>query len=260
MRIAVITLFPGMFAAVTGHGVTGRAFERGLLRLDCFNPRDFAGDRRRTVDDRPFGGGPGMLMKTGPLVAAIRAAKEAAGGAARVLCMSPQGRPLAQPKVARLAALEALVLVCGRYQGIDARVIESEVDEEISLGDFVLSGGEPAAMALVDAVARLRPGVLGDGESARRDSLSDGLLGPPQYTRPRRFAGREVPGVLMSGDHGAIERWRRMQGLGATWLKRPDLLEAAALSEEQRRLLERFKKEFRDAGTDPGRAAGDSVE
>lgn len=260
MRIAVITLFPGMFAAVAGHGVVGRAFERGLVRLDCFNPRDFAGDRRRTVDDRPFGGGPGMLMKTGPLVAAIRAAKEAAGGAARVVCMSPQGRPLTQPKVERLAALEALALVCGRYQGIDARVIDSEVDEEISLGDFVLSGGELAAMALVDAVARLRPGVLGDDESARGDSLSDGLLGAPQYTRPRRFAGREVPEVLTSGDHGAIERWRRMQGLGATWLKRPDLLEAAALSEEQRRLLERFKKEFRDAGTDPGQATGDSME
>ncbi len=239
MRVEVVTLFPEMFSALAEYGVTGRAVARGLLRLAYWNPRDYAPDRHRTVDDRPFGGGPGMLMKTAPLLDCLAAAKGRDGG--RVVYLSPQGRRLDHDLVARLAALPKLVLLCGRYQGIDQRVIESAVDEEVSLGDFVISGGELAAMVLVDAMIRLLPGALGDGDSAENDSFADGLLLGPEYTRPREIAGAQVPDVLLSGDHAAINRWRLRQKLGATWRKRPDLLAARELTDEEQRLLDEYR-------------------
>jgi len=220
--------------------VTARAIERGLMRLGAVNPRDFAPDRHRTTDDRPYGGGPGMVMSYGPLVAAIDEAARRAGHGARRIALSPQGRRLDQALVAELAQLPALVLVCGRYEGIDERVVEARIDEEISLGDFVLSGGELAAMALVDAVARLQPGALGHADSAAEDSYAVGLLDCPHYTRPEIVDGRRVPEVLLGGDHEAIRRWRLKQALGRTMLRRPDLLAAAGLDEEQRGLLEEF--------------------
>jgi tRNA (guanine37-N1)-methyltransferase len=251
MRVAVVTLFPEMFSALTAHGVSSRAVKDNLINLAFWNPRDFSTDRHRTVDDKPFGGGPGMLMKTEPLIATINAAKakldETGETACKTVYLSPQGKPLNQAKVVELAQLESLVLVCGRYQGIDARVIEAEIDEEVSLGDFVLSGGELAAMALLDAVIRQQPGALGDDDSAQLDSLANGLLHAPDYTRPQQFEGRTVPEVLLSGDHAAIARWREKQSLGATWLKRPDLLEQIELSQEQQDLLELFKAEYQAA-------------
>lgn len=259
MQIGIVTLFPEMFAAVSEYGISGRAIAAGQLRLSFWNPRDFTEDRHRTVDDKPFGGGPGMLMKTGPLVAAVEAAKAglaAATGAratdspSKVLYLSPQGRRLDQAAVAELAARPGLILLCGRYQGIDARVIDAVVDEEWSLGDFVLSGGETAAMALLDAVIRLQPGALGDADSARQDSFADGLLHWPEYTRPQSFNGQEVPPVLLSGDHEAIRRWRLQQSLTTTLHKRPDLLHKAVLSDEQQDLLQQIKtSEKTDAGT-----------
>jgi tRNA (guanine37-N1)-methyltransferase len=203
------------------------------------------------VDDKPFGGGPGMLMKTEPLLAAIKAAKNDLlngvqdSAVCKVIYLSPQGRPLTQQAILELAKSDKMVMVCGRYQGIDARVIDAEIDEEISLGDFVISGGEIAAMALIDAMIRFLPGALGDEDSARRDSFSDGLLHSPDYTRPQSFAGAQVPPVLLSGDHAAIRRWRLQQSLGATWLKRPELLAAMTLDEEQQELLAQFKEEYR---------------
>lgn len=248
MRVAVVTLLPEMFSALTVHGVSSRALKDGLVNLAFWNPRDFSADRHRTVDDKPFGGGPGMLMKTEPLIATIKAAKaelgKTGGAACKTIYLSPQGKPLNQAKVVELAQLESLILVCGRYQGIDARVIDAEIDEEVSLGDYVLSGGELAAMAMLDAVIRLQPGALGDEDSAQLDSLANGLLHAPEYTRPQQFEGREVPAVLLSGDHAAIARWREKQSLGATWLKRPDLLEQLELSRDQQELLEQFKAEY----------------
>ena len=243
MRIEIVTLFPEMFAALTGYGVTGRAVRRGMVELGYWNPRDYAHDRHRTVDDRPFGGGPGMLMKTGPLLECLAAAREDVQDdqQCRVVYLSPQGRRIDHDSVARLAELPKLVLLCGRYQGIDQRVIDSAVDEELSLGDFVISGGEFAAMALIDAMIRLLPGALGDGESAAFDSFANGLLLGPEYTRPRTFAGVEAPAVLLSGDHEAIRRWRAQQRLGATWRKRPDLLAGRKLSEEERQLLDDYR-------------------
>ena len=223
MHIGLITLFPEMFAALSEFGISGRAVKGGLAKLQFWNPRDFTSDRHRTVDDKPFGGGPGMLMKTEPLLAAVEAAKAAIEDAP-VLYLSPQGRPLNQGAVNEMAARPSLILLCGRYQGIDARVIDAVVDEEWSVGDFVLSGGELAAMALIDAMLRLQPGALGDADSARQDSLADGLLHWPEYTRPQVFQGQEVPPVLLSGDHEAIERWRQQQRLVVTQRKRPDLL------------------------------------
>ena len=252
MQIGLITLFPEMFAGLSEYGVSGRAIAAGLVHLRCWNPRDFTEDRHRTVDDRPFGGGPGMLMKTGPLLAAIEAAKTGLAGKGEdgkrdepppVLYLSPQGQPLQQTGVAELAARPSMILLCGRYQGIDERVIEEVVDEEWSVGDFVLSGGEPAALALLDALIRLQPGALGDAESARQDSFSGGLLHWPEYTRPQSFNGREVPPVLLSGDHEAIRRWRLQQSLAATWRKRPDLLDKAVLNEEQQSMLQEIKGE-----------------
>ena len=248
MRIGVVTLLPEMFAAVSDHGISSRAIASGRVELSFWNPRDFTEDRHRTVDDKPFGGGPGMLMKTGPLVAAVEAAKASLvktgagqGEPAKVLYLSPQGRRLHQAAVRELAARPGLVLLCGRYQGIDARVIDAVVDEEWSLGDFVLSGGEVAAMALIDAIVRLQPGALGDADSARQDSFADGLLHWPEYTRPQMFNGQGVPPVLLSGDHAAIRRWRLQQSLATTLLKRPDLLHKAALNSEQQELLQQIK-------------------
>lgn len=245
-RIDVVTLFPELVRAVVGSGVTGRAADAGLLELVTWNPRDFAPDRHRTVDDRPYGGGPGMVMMYAPLRDAIRAARDAAPQGARVAYLSPQGRRLDQAGVEELASRTGLILVAGRYEGIDERLVETEIDEEWSLGDFVLSGGELAAMAIVDAVTRLIPGALGDADSAEQDSFVDGLLDCPHYTRPEVADGRTVPAVLLSGDHAAIARWRRKQALGRTWRRRPDLFERVALDEEQRRLLEEYIAEQAD--------------
>lgn len=239
MRVDIVTLFPEMFAALSEYGVTGRAVRRGLVELAYRNPRDYARDRHRTVDDRPFGGGPGMLMKTAPLLESLAAARQEGGG--RVIYLSPQGRRLDHETVARLASMPKLVLLCGRYQGVDQRVIDSAVDEELSLGDFVISGGELAAMALIDAVIRLLPDALGDEDSAGGDSFADGLLLGPEYTRPREVAGEKAPEVLLSGDHEAIRRWRLLQKLGATWRRRPDLLAGRELSEEEQQLLDEYR-------------------
>lgn len=249
MQLGIVTLFPEMFAAVTEHGISGRAARSGIMNLEFFNPRDYTTDKHRTVDDKPFGGGPGMLMKTEPLMAAIAAAREAVaaaqtnGEAAKVIYLSPQGKTLKQDSIIELAERESMVLLCGRYQGIDNRLVENEIDEEWSLGDFVISGGELAAMTLIDAMTRFQPGALGDEGSALEDSFSNGLLHSPEYTRPQSIDGLDVPDVLLSGDHEAIRKWRLKQSLGATWLKRPDLLEAMQLEQEQQELLEQFKQE-----------------
>ena len=244
MRFDVITLFPEMVAAAAHCGVTGRALERGLARLVTWNPREFTHDRHRTVDDRPFGGGPGMVMKVQPLRDAIRAAKAAADAPPCVVHLSPQGALLDQAAVQRFADLPGLILVAGRYEGIDERLIDAEVDEEWSIGDYVLSGGELAALVVIDAVTRLLPGVLGDAESALQDSHANGLLDCPHYTRPEVFEGREIPAVLRGGNHEAIRRWRLKQALGRTWRRRPDLLDRKNLDKEQQALLREFIEEF----------------
>ena len=212
--------------------------------VDTFNPRDFTHDRHRTVDDRPYGGGPGMLMMVKPLTDAIQAAKKVGGENSKVIYLSPQGKPLDQAGAQRLANIDRTILICGRYEGIDERVIERHVDEEISIGDYVLSGGELPAMVLMDAVARLVPGVLGHKASAVEDSFTDGLLDCPHYTRPEILDGQKVPEVLLSGDHEKIRQWRLMQSLGRTWHRRPDLLNHLALTEEQQRLLELFQAQL----------------
>ncbi|MCH1928717.1 tRNA (guanosine(37)-N1)-methyltransferase TrmD [Shewanella sp. A25] len=240
MWLGVITLFPDMFRAVTDFGVTGRAVKNGLLELHTWNPRDFTHDRHSTVDDRPYGGGPGMLMMVQPLRDAIHAAKAAAGEGAKVIYMSPQGRKLDQRGVTELAESPRLILVCGRYEGIDERIIQTEVDEEWSIGDYVLSGGELPAMTLIDAVSRLVPGVLGKQASAEQDSFSDGLLDCPHYTRPESLDGLDVPAVLLSGNHEQIRLWRLQQSLGRTFLRRPELLQNLALTDEQSTLLAQF--------------------
>jgi len=301
LQVAVVTIFPEMLDAVTAGGIPGRAAAAGLLRVVCVNPRDFAADRHRTVDDRPYGGGPGMVMTAPPLVAAVRAARAAVGGdrgadgargagagdagdaggadaggadaggadaggadaggadaggadagGAVVLYLSPQGRRLDQAGVAALAGRRRLVLLCGRYEGVDERVVEEVVDEEWSIGDFVLSGGEPAAIVLLDAMTRLLPGALGHEDSAREDSFAGGLLDCPHYTRPEAFAGRRVPEVLLSGNHAEIRRWRAKQAIGRTWLRRPDLVQAAEPDETQRALLEEFLAERRERGRESG--------
>ena len=243
MWIGVISLFPDMFRAITDFGVTGRAVKRGLLEINLWNPRDFAHDKHRTVDDRPYGGGPGMLMMVQPLRDAIQAAKQAAGDDVRVIYLSPQGKKLTQSGVAELAQHQKLILVAGRYEGIDERVIQSEIDEEWSIGDYVLSGGELPAMTLVDAVSRLVPGVLGDMASAEQDSFTDGLLDCPHYTRPENLDGVMVPDVLLSGNHEHIRRWRLKQSLGRTWQRRPELLNNLALTDEQAKLLAEYVQE-----------------
>lgn len=246
MRIDVVSLFPDFVAQVAGHGVVGRAGERGLLALHGWNPRDYAEGNYRRVDDRPFGGGPGMVMLIDPLRAALAAARAADPAPARVIYMSPQGRPLDQATVRELAALPRLVLLCGRYEGVDERLLAAEVDEELSIGDYVLSGGELAAAVVVDAVARLLPGALNDAESAAQDSFEapDGaaggplLLDCPHYTRPVEHALGAVPPVLLSGNHAGIARWRRQQSLLRTWQRRPDLIDLGALSKADLRLLD----------------------
>lgn len=241
----IVSLFPEMFAPFTQQGVTGRAVKSGLLGVDTFNPRDFTHDRHRTVDDRPYGGGPGMLMMVKPLTDAISAAKQVGGENSKVIYLSPQGKPLDQAGVKRLSEIDRTILICGRYEGIDERVIDAHVDEEVSIGDYVLSGGELPAMVLMDAVARLVPGVLGHKASAVEDSFTDGLLDCPHYTRPEVLEGQAVPEVLLSGDHEKIRQWRHMQSLGRTWQRRPELLNHLALTEEQQRLLELFKSQLR---------------
>lgn len=243
MWIGVISLFPEMFRAITEHGVTGRAVKNGLLQIECWNPRDFTHDKHRTVDDRPYGGGPGMLMMVQPLRDAIHAAKQAAGDGAKVIYLSPQGRKLTQAGVTELAVNRKLILVAGRYEGIDERVIQTEVDEEWSIGDYVLSGGELPAMTLIDAVSRLVPGVLGDQASAEQDSFTDGLLDHPHYTRPEVLDGLTVPEELLSGNHALIKRWRMKQSLGRTWQRRPELINNLALTDEQEKLLAEYVRE-----------------
>jgi len=239
VKVSVVTLFPEMLQAVTDYGVTGRAVQQGLLQVTGVNPRNFTHDKHRTVDDRPYGGGPGMLMKVQPLRDAIATAK-ADLPSPKVIYLSPQGRKLDQAGVLELAGLESLVLVAGRYEGIDERLLTTDIDEEWSLGDFVLSGGELPAMIFIDAVARMLPGVLGHAESAQEDSFAQGLLDCPHYTRPEVVDGIEVPPVLLSGNHQAIAKWRMQQQLGRTWQRRPDLLEQITLTVEQEQSLAEF--------------------
>ena len=243
----VITLFPQMFDAVTQCGITGRARERGLYDLALWNPRDFAENSYRTVDDRPYGGGPGMVMMAAPLEKTIAAARERQKGAgverAQVVYLTPQGRLLDHRRVMEWAAGSGLVLLAGRYEGVDERLIRRQVDDEVSIGDYVLSGGELAAMVVMDCIVRQMPGALGDADSASQDSFADGLLDCPHYTRPEVYGGEAAPAVLLSGNHAEIARWRLKQALGRTWRRRPELLEKRALSADERKLLEEFKKE-----------------
>ena len=247
MKIDVISLFPPMFEAVTAHGISGRAIKNGLLTLRLWNPRDYTDDRHRSVDDRPYGGGPGMVMMAEPIERAIRAARYGQTPGAKVLYLSPQGRRLDHAGVVSLAKREGLILLAGRYEGIDERLFESEVDEEWSIGDYVLSGGELAAMVVIDAITRQLPGALGDADSALQDSFAGGLLDYAHYTRPEVHAGRKVPEILLSGDHEKIRRWRLKQSLGRTWLRRPDLLERLPLNDEQKQLLEEYRQEYFEA-------------
>jgi len=243
MRIDVITLFPDMIENVARFGVTGRAAESGKLDLRTWNPRDYATDKHRTVDDRPYGGGPGMVMKVEPLSDAVSDARASSGQRLRTVYLTPQGRRFTQAVADELAADPGVLLIAGRYEGVDERFIEREVDDEISIGDYVLSGGELAAMVVIDAVARLLPGVLGDEDSAKEDSFVSGLLDCPHYTRPEEIDGRRVPQVLLDGNHAEIRRWRLMQSLGRTWERRPDLLEAVELTNEQKALLDEYIRE-----------------
>ena len=246
IRFDCVTLFPDMFEAITGSGITQRAFDRGLWGLGLWNPRDFTTDNHRTVDDRPYGGGPGMVMLADPLEKAVNAA-QAAGGA-RVLYLSPQGPVLDHKKVIALSGEARLILLCGRYEGIDERLFSRVVDEEVSIGDYVLSGGELAAMVLIDACVRQLPGVLNDEGSAAQDSFSAGLLEGPQYTRPELYQGETVPSVLLSGNHADIARWRLKQAVGRTWLRRPELLESRGLSQTEKSLLEEFRRDQNEQG------------
>lgn len=254
MRVDVLTLFPDFIRQSAQVGVVGRAAERGLMTIEAWNPRDYATDNYRRVDDRPFGGGPGMVMLTEPLTACLNAARAADPAPARVIYLSPQGPRLTQARARELALLPRLVLICGRYEGVDERFIEAEVDEELSIGDYVLSGGELAAAVLIDAVGRLQPGALNDAESASQDSFEDGLLDCPHYTRSETLGTEGVPAVLLSGDHAAIRRWRRQQSLGRTWLRRPELLAALDLAPADARLLAEFQAAWAaaaDAGKKP---------
>ena len=243
IRFDVVTLFPAMFAAVTESGITSRALQSGLWQLRTWNPRDFTTDNYRTVDERPYGGGPGMVMLAEPLEKALDAAKAAGGG--RVVYLSPQGRKLDHRRVMDISQETALTLLCGRYEGVDERLVRRRVDEELSVGDFVLSGGEIAALALIDACVRQLPGALGDEHSALQESFADGLLDCPQYTRPELYGDEKVPEVLLSGHHENIRRWRLKQALGRTWLRRPELLQARGMSREEQTLLAEFQQEHR---------------
>lgn len=241
MRFDLISLFPDMFRVFSEQGVTGRAFQRGQAQMHFWNPRDYTRDVHRTVDDRPYGGGPGMLMKPEPLAQAIGAARAAAGPESRLVYLSPQGQKFDQGAAQAMARWPGIIFLAGRYEGIDERIIETRVDEEWSIGDYVLSGGEPAAMVMMDAIVRLLPGVLGDADSATQDSYMDGLLDCPHYTRPEHFDGLRVPEVLLGGDHAAIARWRLKAALGRTWQRRPDLLERRTLNVQETALLNEFR-------------------
>jgi len=248
MQIDVVTLFPEMFKALTDYGITGRAISRGIVDLGFWNPRDYSEDTHNTVDDRPYGGGPGMVLMMKPLREAIRRARNSTDKPARVVYLSPQGRKLDQKAMKELAGNQRIVLVCGRYEGVDERLISAEVDEEWSIGDYVLSGGELAAMVCIDGMTRLLPEALGHELSAEQDSFVAGLLDHPHYTRPEEIDGIPVPDILLSGDHAAINRWREKQSLGRTWLRRPDLLEQLELSAEQQQLLDEFVREHEVEG------------
>lgn len=249
MEIGIVTLFPEMIAAFGEYGVTGRAVRDGRVKVSVWNPRAYTHSPHGNVDDRPYGGGPGMVMQVQPLRDAIQAARAALytsmGGKPRVVYLSPQGERLTQAGVRRLAGYESLLLIAGRYEGVDERLIAAQVDEECSIGDYVLSGGELAALVVMDALIRLLPGVLGHEDSAAQDSFMDGLLDYPHYTRPEQIDGLRVPEVLLSGDHQAIARWRRKQALGRTWLRRPDLLAGTILTREQQALLNEFIEEYK---------------
>jgi tRNA (guanine37-N1)-methyltransferase len=240
VQVAVVTLFPELVRAVLGCGIVGRAAERRLIGLETFDPRESTHDPHRSVDDRPYGGGPGMVMQIEPLRRAIHAARSSVPTGSPIIYLGPQGRPLDQSRVAELASLPGIVLVAGRYEGVDERLLALEPGEELSIGDYVLSGGELAAMVVVDALARLQPGALGDDRSARRDSFGSGLLDHPHYTRPEVYEGHRVPAVLLRGHHAEIERWRLKQALGRTWLRRPELLARRALSELEHALLDEY--------------------
>jgi tRNA (guanine37-N1)-methyltransferase len=243
MRFDVVTLFPEMITAAASYGVTGRAIERNIVSLSVWNPRDYTHDKHRTVDDRPYGGGPGMVMKYQPLHDAVKSAKQAGSAAAKVVYLSPQGKPVTQALLSEVCDISQLILVAGRYEGVDERFVEMDCDDEWSVGDYVISGGELAALIVIDAVTRLLPGVLGHEESARQDSHVNGLLDYPHFTRPEQLEGCSVPDVLLSGNHAGINRWRMKQALGRTWQRRPDLLKNKNLSAEQEYLLQQFKSE-----------------
>ncbi len=244
MEIGVVTLLPEMFEAMRGIGVTGRAIAHEVCAVSTWNPRDFTNDKHRTVDDSSYGGGPGMVMKYAPLKGALSACRSKLSAAATVVLLSPQGQRLDQSQVAELAGMQRLILIAGRYEGIDERFIQAEVQREVSIGDYILSGGELAAAVLIDAIVRLLPGVLGNDESAAQDSFSKRLLDHPHYTRPEEIDGYRVPEPLLGGNHQAIERWRRKQALGRTWLRRPDLLVSAVLGADDRTLLDEFAVEY----------------
>ena len=243
MRFDVVTLFPEMITAAARYGVTGRAIERNIVSLSVWNPRDYTQDKHKTVDDRPYGGGPGMVMKYQPLHDAVKSAKQTGGDTAIVVYLSPQGKPMTQALLAEACGISQLILVAGRYEGVDERFVERDCDDEWSVGDYVISGGELAALIVIDAITRLLPGVLGHEESAQQDSHIDGLLDYPHYTRPEALGECSVPDVLLSGNHANIERWRMKQALGRTWQRRPDLLKNKNLSTEQEYLLQQFKSE-----------------
>lgn len=243
MRFDVVTLFPDMITAAASYGVTGRAIQREIVSLSVWNPRDYTNDKHRTVDDRPYGGGPGMVMKYQPLHDAVKDAKLSCTETAKVVYLSPQGKPITQALLSEACAVSQLILVAGRYEGVDERFVDKTCDDEWSIGDYVISGGELAALIVIDAVTRLLPGVLGDEGSALQDSHMNGLLDYPNFTRPELIEGSLVPDVLLSGNHTEIEVWRMKQMLGRTWQKRPDLLENKKLSAEQERLLQQFKSE-----------------
>ena len=246
MRFDVITLFPGMIRAQSAHGIQGRAVERGLVEVVTWNPRDYTRDRHGSVDDRPYGGGPGMVMQVQPLRDTLRAVR-AATGKAPVIYLSPQGQRLTQAKVCDLAGMAGIILLAGRYEGIDERIIDTQVDEELSVGDYVLSGGELPALVVMDAITRLIPGALGDADSALEDSFMGGMLDYPHYTRPEEIDGLRVPEPLLGGNHAEIRRWRLKQALGRTWLRRPDLLQAVGLDAERQALLDEFIEEHKQS-------------
>jgi tRNA (guanine37-N1)-methyltransferase len=243
MRFDVVTLFPEMITAAASYGVTGRAIERKIVSLSVWNPRDYTHDKHRTVDDRPYGGGPGMVMKYQPLHDAVKNAKLAGSDTAKVVYLSPQGKPITQALLLEACGISQLILVAGRYEGVDERFVEMDCDDEWSVGDYVISGGELAALIVIDAITRLLPGVLGHEESARQDSHMKGLLDYPHFTRPEQLEGCSVPDVLLSGNHADIDRWRIKKALGRTWQRRPDLLKNKKLSAEQEYLLQQFKSE-----------------